>query len=110
MAADGALRCDQPGRVQAAQEGGRDAQDFRGSAHAVGGMVVVIELLTGVWPSVPAGAGRTRVIGPSGNATRARCREAPAGGIRTRPDLRGAAVIADPRQQQIERLKGRPHH
>src|ERR1700722_17643221 len=31
----GALRCDQPGRVQAAEESWRDAQDLRGAAHAI---------------------------------------------------------------------------
>ena len=65
----GALRCDQPGRVQAAEESWRDAQDFRGTAHAVGGVVVVIELLIGGMAVRPAGAARGRVMRPSGNAT-----------------------------------------
>lgn len=44
MATFGALRLDQFGGAQAAQERGADSEDFRCTAHAVGGVVLIIEL------------------------------------------------------------------
>src|SRR3954454_2032578 len=65
VATAGAVRLDQPGRTQAAQEGRRDAEHVGGPAHGVGGVVVVVEPFDGGchgFPSTRHGTGAPAVV------------------------------------------------